>query len=268
MDVLPCFLESDPDFASAGGYTAVPVIYAAKLLGVPVWVHHQDVELTRTTKLTVPFADLVTVAWERNRNELGDRVKLVGNPVRESVLHGSRDRAYEEFKINCKKPTVLVMGGGTGSVWINEVVDEIVGELIVQANVIHLTGSGKRIDSKHPDHHVREFVDPEMADALAVSDVVVCRAGLATITELAALSKVAVMIPLPNSPQEANGQMVEDACVLLDQRHVSSTQLLESIEALLNDKQHRRDLGVKMHNKLRTDVADEMVEMLTRILVD
>lgn len=251
--------------ASAGGYTAVPVVYAAKLMGVRVWVHQQDVEITKTTKLTVPFADLVTVAWERNRDDLGDRVKLVGNPVRPSLLRGSRERAYEEFKISKHKPTVLVVGGGTGSAWINNAVDEVAGALTQEANVIHLTGRGKRIESKTSDHHVREFVDGEMADALAVADVVVCRAGLSTITELVALSKAAVIIPLPDSPQQANADMVADASVVLAQQRTTPQPLLEAIRALLNDEPRRRDLGAKMHKKLRTNVADELVEMLRGI---
>lgn len=252
-----------PDLvASAGGYTGVPVVYAAKLLGVRVWVHQQDVELTRTTRLTVPFADLVTVAWERNRNDLGDRVKLVGNPVRPSLLRGSRERAFEEFNLSKHKPTVLVVGGGTGSAWINKTVDEMVDDLVKEANVIHLTGRGKRIESRHADHHVREFFDHEMADALAAADVVVCRAGMSTITELAALSKAAVMIPLPNSTQEANAGMVQDACVVLTQGTATAGSLLESVVALLHDEPRRRDLGAKMHGKLRTKIADELVEML------
>ncbi len=259
-----CILGSQkPDFvASAGGYTAVPVVYAAKFLGVNVWVHQQDVEITRTTKATVPFADLVTVAWERNRKDLGDRVKLVGNPVRPSLLHGSRERAYETFHISKHKPSVLVVGGGTGSAWINEAIDTIADQLVQQANIIHLTGRNKPIESRHSDHHVREFIDQEMADALAVADVVVCRAGLSTITELAALSKAAVMIPLPKSPQEANADMVADACVVLDQRDTTPQQLLEAIYALLRDESTRRDLGARMHRKLPTNMADELVEML------
>ena len=257
-----------PDLvASAGGYTAVPMVYAAKLLGVNVWVHQQDVEITRTTKATVPFADLVTVAWERNRNDLGDRVKLVGNPVRPILLNGSRERAYGLFHLNKHKPTVLVVGGGTGSVWMNETIDGIAPQLTQQANVIHLTGRNKSIESRHGDYHVREFVDAEMADALAVADVVVCRAGLATITELAALAKAAVVIPLPNSLQEANADMVADACVVLDQRHTTPQQLLDAIGSLLSDESRRRELGTKMHSKLRTQISDELVDLLRVISI-
>ncbi|MCR4314210.1 MAG: hypothetical protein NUV84_03115, partial [Candidatus Uhrbacteria bacterium] len=179
-----------------------------------------------------------------------------------SLLRGSRERAYEEFKISKHKPTVLVVGGGTGSAWLNATIDHIAPELAKEANVIHLTGRGKEIQSKHLDHHVREFADKEMADALAVAEVIVCRAGLSTITELAALSKAAVIIPLPDSPQYANADMVADASVILEQRHTTPQQLLEAIHALLNDEPRRGDLGAKMHGKLRTNVADELVEML------
>jgi UDP-N-acetylglucosamine--N-acetylmuramyl-(pentapeptide) pyrophosphoryl-undecaprenol N-acetylglucosamine transferase len=251
--------------ASAGGYTAVPMVYAAKFLGVNVWVHHQDVERTITTKLTVPFANFVTVVWERNRNDLGDRAELVGNPVRPSVLHGSRERAHGKFHVDSHKPTVLVMGGGTGSAWINATVDELAPSLAKHANIIHVTGRGKGSESRHPDHHIREFINHDMADVLAVADVVVCRAGLSTITELAALAKAAIIIPLPDSPQQANADMVADASIVLDQRHTTSQQLLEAVDDLLNDEPRRRDLGARMHRKFRTDVADELVKMLTQL---
>ena len=101
-----------------------------------------------------------------------------------------------------------------------------------------------------------------MADALAVADVVICRAGLSTITELAALSKPAVLIPLPHSPQKANADMVADACVILDQKHTTPQQLLDAVCGLLRDEPRRYELGAKMHGKLRTQIADELVEML------
>ncbi|PJE77224.1 hypothetical protein COV05_00405 [Candidatus Uhrbacteria bacterium CG10_big_fil_rev_8_21_14_0_10_48_16] len=255
-----------PDLiASAGGFTAVPVIFAGNLLGVNSWVHQQDVELILTNKLTIPFADLVTVAWEQNRKDLGDRVRLVGNPVRPSRLLGVKERAYTQFALQKHKPTVLVFGGGTGALWLNEVMREIASELCVTANLIHVTGTGKMIESQHLDHHVFEFLDAEMADALAIADVVVCRAGLSTITELAALKKSAILIPLPRSPQEANAQMVNDACIVVDELHTSPQQLGETIQELLKDAERRKNLGEKMYQKLRTHIAEELVTMLQKI---
>lgn len=258
--------EKPDAVGSAGGYTAVPVVIAAKMLGVPVWVHHQDVAMTLTSRITAPLADRVTVAWEVNRRELGARAHLVGNPVRSSVLGGSAERAQERFGLDLHKPTVLIFGGGTGASWLNAMTSEIVERLLTTANVIHLTGRGKK-DSlpSFPHYAGREFLKEEMADAYAVADVVVCRAGMGTITELAALSKAAILISLPHSAQEKNATAVADACVVMDQRSTTSERLFEKIENLLENSVERRFLGDKMHHKLRTDVADELAEILRGI---
>lgn len=252
---------------SAGGYTAVPVVIAAKLFHVPVWIHSQDVHVTLTTRLTAPLGDRLTVAWDQSAQRLGAKARVVGNPVRHSVLTGSRESAYGRFALDRGKPTVVIFGGGTGARWVNAVIVEIVERLLLKANVIHITGRGKRTSQLSREHYaVREFLREEMADALAIADVIVCRAGMGTITELAALGKAAILIPLPHSAQEKNAQAVHDACVVLDQRSTTGDRLLETIERLLQDQGERQTLGKKMHNKLRTDVADELAEMLRGLM--
>lgn len=249
--------------ASAGGYTAVPVILMGRLFGRKVWVHQQDVDVILTNRLTAPFAHELTVAWEKNQKDLGPKAQLIGNPVRPSVLKGDADKARKMFGIRNKKPMVLVFGGGSGATWINEKVGEIATELSKNANVIHLTGIGKQgvlEDVKH--YHVREFLREEMADVLQLADVVVCRAGTGTIAELAGLAKASIIIPLPNSPQEDNAQMVEGASVVCHQATTTSEQLLNEILKLAKDEELRKELGKKMHAKLRADVADEFVDLL------
>jgi UDP-N-acetylglucosamine--N-acetylmuramyl-(pentapeptide) pyrophosphoryl-undecaprenol N-acetylglucosamine transferase len=251
---------------SAGGYTAVPVVLAAKIFGVPVWVHSQDAAITLTTRLTAPWADRLTVAWKKNVKSLGSRAHLVGNPVRESLRSGSASRARERFGLDEKRPTLVVFGGGTGARWLNEILEEIIDALLKMANVIHITGAGKKLHAHVREHYaVREFLKEEMADALAVADLVVCRAGMGTITELAAFSKAAIVIPLPASAQEQNVQAVADACVVLFQASTTSGGLKRTIEELLADPERRRGLGEKMHRVLRTDVADELAMMLLNL---
>lgn len=249
--------------ASAGGYTAVPVILAAKFFSVRVWVHQQDAEVTLTTRLTAPFADRVTAAWERSLRNLPRKARRVGNPVRPSVLRGSSDRARALFGIRDELPTVLIFGGGTGARWMNEAIGVIAPELCARANVIHLTGKGKTIAGVDcQNYFVREFLDADMADALTLADVVVCRAGMGTLTELAALAKAAVVIPLPHSPQEANAREVEDACVVLDQSRVTTAGLLTTIVDLLDRPDRRKTLGLIMSSKLRTRIVDELAELV------
>jgi len=249
--------------ASAGGYTAVPVILAAKVFGVKIWVHQQDVDVLLTNRLTAPLADCLTAAWSHHKTTLGKNVQIIGNPVRMSVLEGSCERAYERFHLNKEKQTVLVVGGGSGAVWLNTMIDQIASRLIARANVIHVTGKGKSGASLcHKDYYVREFLIEDMKDAYALADVVVSRAGLGTISELSALAKAAIIIPLPDSIQESNARMIESACLVLDQKQVTPDLLFTSIIDLLNDSYRRQDFGQKMQNLFPTRIADEVVEML------
>jgi UDP-N-acetylglucosamine--N-acetylmuramyl-(pentapeptide) pyrophosphoryl-undecaprenol N-acetylglucosamine transferase len=253
--------------ASAGGYTAVPVILAAKVYGVKIWVHQQDVDVLLTNRLTAPLADYLTAAWSHHKITLGKNTHVIGNPVRMSILEGSRERAYERFHLDTEKQTVLVVGGGSGAVWLNAMIDQIASRLITHVNLIHVTGKGKSGASlQHKDYHTHEFLNEDMKDAYALADVVVSRAGLGTITELSALAKAAIIIPLPDSPQESNARMIESACLVLNQKQVTPDFLLTSIIDLLNDSHRRKDFGQKLQNLFPTRIADEVVDRLVSLL--
>jgi len=101
-----------------------------------------------------------------------------------------------------------------------------------------------------------------MADALAVADVVVSRAGLGTITELAALKKAAILIPLPDSPQEMNADAVRSGAAVLEQSQVTAEQLRETILVLMEDDQERKRMGEQLGALLKTDVADELIDLI------
>ena len=266
MNILELFRFQNIDLvASAGGYTAVPVILAAKIYGAKIWVHQQDADILFTNRLTAPLADYLTVAWEHNKKAFGSKARLVGNPVRSRILGGSKELGVQWFSVDPTKPTVMIFGGGTGAVWLNRLVQEMIPTLVQQVNVIHVTGKGKHETGlfEHQNYYVCEFLDKEMADAYALSDLVVCRAGLGTITELSALAKPAIFIPIPHSGQEANARMVETSSLVLDQSHVTSDVLCGTILDLLHDKTRLSELGEKLHGVLRTDVADELVDFLT-----
>lgn len=256
-----------PDLVgSAGGYTAVPVIFAAKMLGIPVWVHQQDVETILTNKITAPFANVLTMAWEQNRAHLPSKAVLVGNPARSQIRSGSAIRAIEQLNLNPKKPTILVTGGGSGAKWINETMAKIAHEVAVEANVIHLTGRGKMLESLKgiDDYHAREFASERMRDYMAIADVVISRAGLGTITELSALSKASIIIPLPNSPQIANTQALGESVVRVDEADTEASVLLGHVSNLLQDKKKREELGASLHALLQTDCVGAMIDLLEK----
>ncbi|OGL97925.1 hypothetical protein A2318_03925 [Candidatus Uhrbacteria bacterium RIFOXYB2_FULL_45_11] len=270
-------VREKPDLiAAAGGYTSVPIVIMGFFMGIPSWIHQSDVQPIMTNRLLAPFATWITVAWEKTRHAFPkSKTTLVGNPVREAVRNGIKARAELMFDCDPKKPTVFVFGGGTGSAWINEAVHEILDELLTIANVIHVTGRSR--SSRLPPrashgptaetagfgtYFVTEMMTDEMPDAYAIADIVVSRAGAGAISELAALKKASIIIPLPNSPQEENAKAIEQATLVLHQNTITPQELLHQIRRLLNDPLVRLGMGQRLGLALETDCAENIVDML------
>jgi len=262
-----------PDvIAAAGGYTSVPIVIVGSLMGIPSWIHQSDVKPIMTNQLLAPFASMITVAWEKTKRSFPkSKTTVVGNPVREIVRQGIKARAELMFGCDSTKPTVLVIGGGTGSEWLNQFVFETQEELFLIANVIHVTGKGKMNKSQKVkksksegvgNYFVIESMKEELADAYAVSDVVVSRAGAGAISELAALKKATIIIPLPNSPQEENAKAIREASIVLAQGSSSRRDVLNQVRRLLNDPLKRLALGQRLSLELETNCAETIVRML------
>lgn len=206
----------------AGSYVQVPLSWAGFVMRVPVVIHQQDFKLLLSTKLTAPLAKKITVAFAVSgknlpqfsglfRNFKSSKVVVTGNPVRRDILKGSKTAARKKFSLNDQYPTILVIGGGTGAAALNQKIFAALPELVKYVQVIHLTrGKADQLTAfKHPHYHPYDFLGvTDLADAYAAADVVISRAGMSTISELAALGKPAVLVPLPDSPQELNARLL------------------------------------------------------------
>lgn len=254
--------------ASAGGFTGVPLIFAASLRGIPTWTHQQDARPLLSNLLVMPFVRRITVAWQGSLKHFpAQKTKWVGNPVRRSMLEGKKDEAHDLFGIDLRIPTVLVFGGGGGAMWLNHMMGSIGASFNGDANIIHITGKGKKTNhlaNIGPRYFVTEFLSEEMAHAYAAADVVVARAGMGTISELAALKKAAVLIPLPHSAQEQNVLQIKEvgAAMVLDQRQATTGDLKAAIANLLQNKERRIAIGERMHALLPTKIAPELIGLL------
>lgn len=213
-------LKYAPDVVvSAGGFVSVPLVWAAWWCNIPTVVHHQDVRLSLATRLMKPFASTVTYAKE------------IGNPVRTLTV------TTDDFKLDPTVSTVLIMGGGTGAQAINDLVSPALCEF---ANVLHITGPGKPSAfssalTRLQRYHGVELLKENFAEALHKADLVVCRAGFGTITELAALVKASIIIPIPQSHQEANAELLaqQQAAVVLQQDQLTPAKLVDVIKDTL-----------------------------------
>lgn len=247
---------------SAGGYVAVPVVWAGWLLRVPSIIHQQDVVPGLANKLMAPFAKIISVTFEQSLKDFSNKkTVLAGNPVRQDILAGDKQKAYNFFKLNSSKPIVLIVGGGTGAEKLNNLVIESLGNLLSFCQIIHITGGKSENIAEHSNYRHYDFLTKEMKLAYAAADIVVSRAGMSALSELQALRKPSIIIPIPNSHQEANATefFKKNAIAMLNQSDLTSENFSASIKHLLEDKVEQQNLVRNMGKVLPINAVDKIL---------
>ena len=254
---------------SAGAYVSVPFVWMGKLRGIPSWIHQLDMVPGIANKLMAPFAKRISVTWEENAASFGSKKTLVvGAMIRPFLRLGDAATASELFGLRKDKPTVLILGGGTGALRINETLAIIGAELVRHANVIHITGRGKMLsalESLGDGYVAREFIGEGMADVYAVSDVVVSRAGMGTIAELVALGKPTIFLPLPGH-QDVNALALESRGAAEILHHLTPQTLLQSILRYTDHPEKREALTTKIRAVFPTNADERIVHEALRLL--
>jgi UDP-N-acetylglucosamine--N-acetylmuramyl-(pentapeptide) pyrophosphoryl-undecaprenol N-acetylglucosamine transferase len=254
---------------SAGAYVSVPFVWVGKLMRIPVWIHQLDVMPGLASTLMAPFAQCVSVTWEEQKTAFGGKKTLVvGGMIRSFLRYGDATTAKELFGLTKEKPTVFVLGGGTGASRLNEAMSIIGPELVRHVNVIHLTGKGKMLSALETcgDGYIaREFFGDGIADVYAAADVVVCRAGMGTITELVALGKRAILLPLPGH-QEANAKALEDRGAAEVLWRMTPQTLLQSILRAADRSEKRDRMMANIRSVFPTNGDERIVHDAMKML--
>lgn len=192
--------ELKPDIVfSKGGFVSVPVILAAKHLKIPAIIHESDITPGLANKLAIPSASKVCCNFPETLSHLPEgKAMLTGSPIRKELLSGNKDHAVDFTGLNNGLPVLLVIGGSSGSKLMNDCIRNLLPQLSDNYQIIHLCGKGN-LDptfSNRKGYVQYEYSHEELADILALSDVVISRAGANTICELLALHKPNILIPL------------------------------------------------------------------------
>ncbi|MBI5229880.1 MAG: UDP-N-acetylglucosamine--N-acetylmuramyl-(pentapeptide) pyrophosphoryl-undecaprenol N-acetylglucosamine transferase [Candidatus Magasanikbacteria bacterium] len=242
---------------TAGGYVSVPLHIAGRIARIPMLVHQEDVVPGLANRIMARFATLVTVTFERSAPYFKNRrVVCIGNPVRAGLQTVRRAESLAHFSFSSARKTLLVIGGGTGATRLNHLVAEALPILGKKYQVLHVTGRGKAYwgssqDMRHKAivAHYRyfEFLDErELGLAFAAADIVVTRAGLGTLSELAVLGKPAMIVPIKHSHQEENAAVFAGrGAAILFEETVSYEDFARAAQEMLDDD---RELALMAHN--------------------
>lgn len=279
---LSIIYKFKPDLVfAAGGFVSVPAIMAAWIMRKKILIHQQDLQPTLSNQLVAPLADKITVTFEKSLkdfrsgsgmfwdNRVTEKAQWTGNPVREDILEAkNKNPADIKKKMGLKEdlPVMLITGGATGAQSLNQILLEALPELVKFIQVIHSTGKGKSINFIHPNYHPYELLD-NMDEAYAVSDIVISRAGLSSISELCALSKVSIIIPLPDSHQLHNAEILEEknAAVVLDQQELSGADLVQLIRKLMYNGSWQNELKENISNIIPQGATEKISNIILQL---
>jgi UDP-N-acetylglucosamine--N-acetylmuramyl-(pentapeptide) pyrophosphoryl-undecaprenol N-acetylglucosamine transferase len=264
--------ELKPDVVfSKGGFVAVPVVLAAHSRHIPIICHESDMTPGLANKIAIPKASKVCCNFPETVDKLpAGKAVVTGTPIRKELFQGDSAAAMTFCGFTEVRPTLLIIGGSSGSVRVNEAIWSCIDEITKKYNVIHLCGKGKTNDKLKgiPNYVQFEYIKQELANLLALADVVVSRAGANAICELLALRKPSVLIPL--SLEASRGDQILNAqsfaksgyAKLLMEEDVTDKSLLAAID----DVYDNRDDYIKAMNcststdsiTLITDMIDEL----------
>jgi UDP-N-acetylglucosamine--N-acetylmuramyl-(pentapeptide) pyrophosphoryl-undecaprenol N-acetylglucosamine transferase len=223
------------------------------------------------------FAERVAVSYpEAEKYFPASQVVFTGNPVRSDIAQGDPQKARELFHLVESKKVIFIIGGSLGARNINNRILDILPELLRKYQVIHQTGMDNfdEVKKKAGELGIKagrggyspvDFYGAEIKDILAVTDLVITRAGASNLSEIAATKKAAIVIPLStsaNDHQRMNAYSLakNGSCLVLEEENLGSNMLLEKIEELMNNEELRQKMARNIGAFYHPDAADKIAE--------
>ena len=260
------FDEVRPDVVVGfGGYVCIPVARAAEQRGIPVVVHEQNSVMGMANKYLAKRAAAVCLTYEHAAEALADksRVRVTGNPVRESVFSATREQGRARFGVPEGARMLLVTGGSLGARHLNQAVAALKDELLAYGDlhIVQVTGP-KELDAA-PEQQARwqllGYTD-HMGDAMAAADVVVSRAGATSLAEISARALPALLVPFPFATED-HQTMNAQACVeagaayLVADADVEGPEFARKLCELIEDEDVRARMAAAARAQKTRDAA-------------
>lgn len=259
--------------AGFGGFASGPGGFIARVMGIPLLIHEQNAIAGTTNKILRPLSSKVMQAFPSAL----DGAETVGNPVRDDIVQ----LLPPKERINCADSSVklLVIGGSLGAKAINELLPEAVSLMPGDARpqVWHQTGRA-HIDVTRAlyeslgitDARVDAFVE-NMAEAYCWADIILCRAGALTVSELAAAGLGGVLIPYPwaiDDHQAKNAEVLvdADAAILCRQDSMTAKSLERLLSPLIKDKARLLQMAENARRLAQPTAADDVANACMELI--
>lgn len=271
---------------STGGATSFPTVLAGSKLA-PILTHEQTAQIGIANKLAARFADTFAVGFETTAGLARQRhsnVVVTGNPVRASILGGSRQRGLERYGFTDELPVLYVTGGARGASPVNSRVEALLPDLLHHVQILHQAGpASANADVARLRHlqqswseplqrryRVEEFIREEIADVYAMASLILARAGAGTVTELGRMGLPSILIPLPGTwgdEQRKNAATLANAggAIVLEQSEATAERLKQELVDVLTSPMRldamRQAASTASEPAAASNLVDELLKL-------
>lgn len=275
-----------PDIVvGTGGYVSGPVVLEAAKMGIKTAIHEQNAFPGVTNRLLASRVDIVfsAVAEAKSRLESAKRFEIVGNPIRESVILKSPAEAKRELKLD-DKFTILSYGGSLGATGINLLAADLMEWHSQEKQINHIHAYGRNGKEKFPamlrergvllkdNPRIRtlEYID-NMDTCMAAADLLICRSGAITISEVEATGKPAIFVPSPNvteNHQYHNAMVLvnKGAAMILEEKEYSGQKVVSMVKDLCEHKEKLSELSKNASELAILDTSKRICEGLLSLM--
>ncbi len=266
---------------SKGGFASFPVVLAAWFFWIPVIIHESDSVAGLANIIEGKMANKVAISFSEAGNYFSKKkIIFTGNPVRQEVFQGNKERAIKEFGLKQGLPVILVLGGSQGAQKINNILLEALVKITSKAQIIHQCGVGNYEDVRQAisdfgltnieNYRLYPFLLNNLNDAYAVSDLVISRAGANNISEIINLNKPVILIPLFNSAsahqlKNAYYYSKKGAAMLLDETNLTPNMLYDAIFGILDNKPKQMQMIRAARQLMSLNAAQLIAEEIIKL---
>ncbi len=274
--------EFRPDVCiGTGGYVSGPALWQASRLNIKTLIHEQNAYPGITTKWLSKKVTAVMLASRDSKkyfNEDKCNLVITGNPIRGEILNSKKEDARKKLNLDTRA-VILSFGGSLGARRVNESILDLMEDVAKddRYQMIHAFGRfGKwfiptleKRGVKLKDHEnldVREYIF-NMAECLAAADLVICRSGAISLSEIEALGKASILIPSPNVAENhqyhnAMELVNNKAAEILEEKDLTGEKLIKKVESLLQNKEKLNELGKNARKMAITNANERIYDLI------
>ncbi|MBI04383.1 MAG: undecaprenyldiphospho-muramoylpentapeptide beta-N-acetylglucosaminyltransferase [Pelagibacteraceae bacterium] len=280
LKVSALFKEFNPTLIiGTGGYASALPLFMATIQkrSIPIVLQEQNSFPGITTRWFSKKANLICAAFKTDNLNFDNKLVLTGNPIRNNIVSGNKTIAIKAYGMDIKKNTLFVFGGSQGSAVLNKSMESIINKFDNESiQVLWQTGDNDYSKYKKYKNNTIKIVPfiNDMASAYALSNLVVCRSGALTLSEVTTCGKPSILIPFAaaaGNHQMKNAETLYQAgaSILIEEKDLNSNELFKKINHLINNKKtlERMSIAAKALGKPNATkkIADHIIDMVSNV---